>query len=252
MVVSLYDNQITRYRSHILLKQIGAPGQKKMLTAKILVIGLGGLGAFIAPGLAASGIGHIGIIDDDDIELSNIHRQILYNTGDIGSSKSLIMAEKIASINPDTNVQVYKEKVTHANARSFIEPYDIVIDGTDNFVARHIINEACVTMMKPLLTASVSCWDGYLAVFHTCTPNSPCYACIFSKSMNIPATDCSFDGIAGGLAGIIGSATVLETIKLVAMKAALDNDYMLMYNSLDNIFQKILLCANPECQVCKI
>ena len=208
------EEQITRYSRHILLPEVGGKGQKKLSQAKIFVIGAGGLGSPVALYLAAAGIGTIGLIDSDIVDISNLQRQVLHHTPDVGRSKVQSAKEKIAALNPDVNVETYETRFGQENAIDLIKPYDIVIDGVDNFPAKFLINDACYFSKKPLIHGGILRFEG--RVFSILPGQSACYRCIFKQPP--PAglvPSCQEAGIIGAVAGIIGTIQATEAIKIV-------------------------------------
>ena len=238
-----------RYQRQIILKELGMAGQQKLAAAKVLVVGAGGLGCPALQYLVAAGIGTVGIVDDDLVSLSNLHRQILYGVEDIGKSKSLTAKEKLQLLNPEISIIAYNERLTTKNALSIIDSFDIILDGTDNFATRYLINDACVLMNKPLVFGAVSQFEGQLAIFNyqsddESTPVN--YRDIFP----VPPKDdevlnCAEAGVIGVLPGIIGTMMASETIKLITgMGKALINS-QLTYNALNNQFFQVALSSNP-------
>lgn len=248
--MELSDAQIERYSRHILLKEVGAKGQRKLLEAKVLIIGAGGLGAPAAMYLAAAGVGTIGIVDADVVDLSNLQRQIIHGTADIGKPKVQSAAETIAAMNPDVNVVAHREFVYSANIRERIRPYDFVIDGTDNFPAKFLINDACVLEDKAFSHAGILRFDGQLMTY--VPGRGPCFRCVFK---NPPPKDavptCRQAGVIGAMGGVIGSLQAMEAIKFILGKGDLLTGSLLSYNALSNEFHKAKLPAwDGSCAVC--
>jgi len=228
----------TRYSRQIALKEFGEAGQEKLLQAKVLVVGAGGLGCAALQYLVAAGTGAIGIIDDDIVSLSNLHRQPLYGVKDIGLSKAIVAGNVLRQLNPDTQFSVYNERLTVTNALEIIGGYDIVVDGTDNFATRYMVNDACVLLGKPLVYGAVSRFEGQVAVFNqpTDTQHPPVnYRDLFPQP---PAagevSNCSETGVLGVLPGIIGTMQAGETIKLVTGIGTPLINSLLTYNALNN------------------
>ena len=226
-----------RYSRHILLPEIGEAGQQKLLAAKVLVIGAGGLGCPILQYLTAAGVGTIGIADDDIVSLSNLQRQILYTINDIGKPKATISKHKLQQLNEDVQFELY-ERITNANAWDIINDFDVVIDGSDNFSTRYLVNDACVLMNKPLVYGSILRFEGQVAVFNY--DGSANYRDVFPEPpSNDEVTDCAKVGVLGVLAGIIGSMMANEAIKLITGTGTLLANKLLTYNSLYNTFYEI-------------
>lgn len=216
-----------RYSRQTILKHVGIEGQKKLSNASVLVIGAGGLGCPVLQYLAAAGIGKIGIVDFDKVSVSNLHRQVLYSTEDINLPKASVAAEKIASINPEIKVETYLVALTAENALSIFKPYDIVIDATDNYSARYIINDASEILSKPVVYGSIYKSEGQVAVFNL--NNGPSYRCLFSEPPKVSA-NCSEAGVLGPLCGIIGSLMANETIKICIENRSNLNGELLLIN----------------------
>jgi molybdopterin/thiamine biosynthesis adenylyltransferase len=244
----LSDEQIERYSRHIILKEIGGKGQQKLLNGRVLIIGAGGLGAPIALYLAAAGVGTIGIVDADDVDLSNLQRQVIHFTADVGKPKVESAREKIEAINPDVKVITYKEWVSAANIAAIIGDYDFVIDGTDNFAAKFLINDACVLGGKPYSHGGILRFFGQTI---TVLPGTTCYRCMFPAPPPQDAIPtCSQVGVLGVLPGIIGTIQATEAIKFLLQKGELLAGRMLMYDALEMTFRDVPIKRNPRCPVC--
>ena len=244
------NEQLERYSRHIILKEIGAKGQKKLLNAKVLIIGAGGLGAPAALYLAAAGVGTIGIVDADVVDLSNLQRQVIHSTNDIGKLKVESAAETMRAINPDVTVNTYHEFASSYNIMDLIKDYDFILDGTDNFPAKFLINDACVMAKKPLSHAGIIRFKGQLT---TILPGEgPCYRCIFK---NPPPKDavptCKQAGVIGAMGGVIGSLQAMEAVKYITGVGDLLVGYLLTYDALKMEFHKIKLPPRGKgCAVC--
>ena len=244
------NEQLERYSRHIILKEIGAKGQKKLLNAKVLIIGAGGLGAPVAMYLAAAGVGTIGIADADEVDLSNLQRQIIHTTKDVGKPKVISAKETMNEMNPDVTVNTYHTFVTSENIRELIRDYDFIIDGTDNFPAKFLINDACVMEKKPFSHAGIIRFKGQ---FMTYVPGEgPCYRCVFK---NPPPKDavptCKQAGVVGAMGGVIGSLQAMEAIKFIVGQGELLTGNLLTYDALKMDFRKIKLPHNTDnCPVC--
>lgn len=249
--MSFTNEQLERYSRHIILKEIGAKGQKKLLNGKVLVIGTGGLGAPAAMYLAAAGVGTIGLVDFDTVELSNLQRQIIHSTKDVGKPKVISGSETINDMNPDVQVITYKEWVSAGNILDIIkdQDYDFIIDGTDNFPAKFLINDACVLSGKPFSHAGIIRFYGQTMTY--LPGQGPCYRCVFK---NPPPPDvvptCKQAGVLGVMGGIIGTIQATEAVKYILGIGELLNGYLLTYDALDMEFRKVKLSAKTNCKVC--
>lgn len=248
--MALTDEQLERYSRHIILKEVGAKGQKKLLQAKVLIIGAGGLGAPAAMYLAAAGVGVIGIADADEVDLSNLQRQIIHGTPDVGKAKVRSAAETIARMNPDVKVNTYHTFVSSENIRELVRDYDFIIDGTDNFPAKFLINDACVIEKKPFSHAGIIRFKGQLMTY--VPGRGPCYRCVFK---NPPPKDavptCKQAGVIGAMGGVIGSLQAMEAVKYIIGKGELLTGYLLTYDALTMEFHKVKLPKYAhDCAVC--
>lgn len=243
------DEQLERYSRHIILKDIGVKGQKKLLNGKVLIIGAGGLGAPAALYLAAAGVGTIGIADADNVDLSNLQRQVIHQTADIGKPKVESAKESMEAINPDVNVITYKEFIDSSNIMDIIKDYDFVLDGTDNFPAKFLINDACVMAKKAFCHAGIIRFQGQLMTY--VPGEGPCYRCVFK---NPPPKDavptCKQAGVIGAMAGVIGCLQAMEAIKYLTGAGDLLTGYLLTYDGLKMEFRKVKLPKDKECGVC--
>jgi molybdopterin/thiamine biosynthesis adenylyltransferase len=245
----LTDVQIERYSRHILLKEVAGKGQQKLLNGRVLIIGAGALGSPAALYLAAAGVGTIGIADADVVDLSNLQRQIIHHTGDVGKAKVLSASEKITAINPDVEVITHQAWICAENITETVNSYDFVIDGTDNFAAKFLINDACVLAGKPFSHGGIL---QFLGQTMTVNPGrSACYRCLFPKPPPpglIPT--CAEAGVIGVLPGVIGTLQANEAIKHLLGIGTLLNNVMLIFDALDNDFTKVAVARNPDCLVC--
>ena len=247
--MSFTEEQITRYSRHILLPEVGGKGQKKLAQAKIFVVGAGGLGSPVALYLAAAGVGTIGLIDSDIVDISNLQRQVLHHTPDVGRSKVQSAKEKIEALNPDVNVETYETRFGQENAIDLIKPYDIVIDGVDNFPAKFLINDACYFSEKPLIHGGILRFEG--RVFSIFPGQSACYRCIFKQPP--PAglvPSCQEAGIIGAVAGIIGTIQATEAIKIVLGIGQPLTNRILDFDAQKTTFREIKTKRNPKCILC--
>ena len=248
-MVDFTEDQINRYSRHIILKEVGGIGQKKLLESKVFLVGAGGLGSPIAFYLAAAGVGTIGIADGDVVDHSNLQRQILHSTKDLNKSKALSAKETIEALNPDVKVITYQEHLTSKNIIDIIKDYDVVVDGSDNFPTRYLTNDACVLSNKPLSHGSIFRFEGQATTF--IPGNGPCYRCLFESpppAEFVPS--CQEAGVLGVLAGVIGTIQATEVVKLILGQGELLNGKLMLYNSLSMDFRKVTLRRNPECPVC--
>ena len=244
------NEQLERYSRHIILKEIGVKGQKKLLESKVLVIGAGGLGAPVAMYLAAAGVGTIGIADADEVDLSNLQRQIIHGTADVGKAKVQSAKETINAMNPDVSVNACRTFVAADNILALVRDYDFVIDGTDNFPAKFLINDACVMAKKPFSHAGIIRFKGQLMTY--VPGQGPCYRCVFK---NPPPKDavptCKQAGVVGAMGGVIGSLQAMEAIKYLTGVGDLLTGSLLTYDALTMEFRKIRLPRGGDsCAVC--
>jgi molybdopterin/thiamine biosynthesis adenylyltransferase len=245
------NEQLERYSRHIILKEVGVKGQKKIMAGRVLIIGAGGLGAPAAMYLAAAGVGTIGIADADAVDLSNLQRQIIHTTADLGKPKVRSARETMNAMNPDVEVVTYHEWINSANITDIINDknYDFILDATDNFPIKFLINDACVMLGKPFSHAGIIRFQGQLLTY--LPGRGPCYRCVFH---NPPPPDavptCRQAGVLGVMGGIIGTLQATEALKYLLGMEGLLNGYLLSYNALTMEFRKVKLAANPGCQVC--
>ncbi|MBI2208770.1 molybdopterin-synthase adenylyltransferase MoeB [Candidatus Woesearchaeota archaeon] len=238
-----------RYSRHLALPEIGIEGQKKLKKAKVLIVGAGGLGSPAAVYLAAAGVGKIGIVDYDKVDLSNLQRQILYSLGDIGKSKTAIIKNQLKKINPNAKIITHDKKLTSNNVMEIIKDYNVIIDGSDNFPTRYLVNDACVLLNKPDVYGSVYRFDGQVSVFNY--ENGPCYRCLFPSPP--PANlvpNCAEAGVLGVLPGVIGMIQATEAIKIILGKGETLSGRLLVYNALSMKFRELNLKKNKNCPVC--
>ncbi|PIQ97321.1 MAG: adenylyltransferase [Nitrospinae bacterium CG11_big_fil_rev_8_21_14_0_20_56_8] len=243
------DEQIERYSRHIILPEVGGVGQKKMLDARVLLIGAGGLGSPAALYLAAAGIGHLGIVDFDVVDLSNLQRQIIHNTERIGTLKTESAKQTILALNPDVEVTLFNERLTSQNIMRIFEGFDYVVDGTDNFATRYLINDACVMAGKTNIHGSIFRFEGQVTVFKP--KEGPCYRCLYPEPPPpglVP--NCQEGGVLGVLAGVIGNLQVVETLKLVLGKGKPLIGTLLIYDALATEFRRLKLKRDVNCPVC--
>ncbi|MBX3177266.1 MAG: molybdopterin-synthase adenylyltransferase MoeB [Candidatus Hydrogenedentes bacterium] len=241
--------EIARYSRHLIMPEVAMDGQRKLKAAKVLIVGAGGLGSPAALYLAAAGVGRLGLVDFDDVELSNLQRQILHGTRNVGRRKTDSGIERIRDINPEIEVDAHDTRLTSDNALDIIRPYDMVIDGTDNFPTRYLVNDACVLLGKPSIYGSIFRFDGQASVFKP--PDGPCYRCLFEEPPPpgvVPS--CAEGGVLGILPGVIGCIQATEAIKLILGKGTTLIGRLLLYDALDMRFREVKIARNPECVVC--
>ncbi len=248
--MELNNDEIRRYSRHLILPEVGLAGQKKIKTASVLCIGAGGLGSPIAMYLAAAGIGKIGIVDFDTVDYSNLQRQILHTDADVGRSKAESAKETIRGINPNVEVVIHNTRISSENALDLIRPYDIVVDGTDNFPTRYLTNDACVILKKPNVYGSIFRFEGQASVF---APHlgGPCYRCLYPEPPPpgmVPS--CAEGGVLGVLPGIIGCIQATEILKLAIGKGTSLVGRLVLFNALDMKFRELKLRRDPACPVC--
>jgi len=240
--------QIDRYSRQIILKKIGVIGQKKLLKSRVLIVGAGGLGSPIAIYLAALGIGKIGIVDKDSIVMSNLSRQIIFETNDINKEKSAVAIYKLKKINPDIQLESYKKKLTKININQISKNYDLIVDGSDNFRTRFLINDYCFKKKKILVSGAISKFDGQVYTFNFSKKNSPCLRCFIPKMPSNPDIDnCEYEGVLGPLAGIIGSIQANEVVKEILKIGETLCGYILIVDALKLTFRKVKLLKRSNC-----
>lgn len=243
------QNEIQRYSRHLIMPEVGMTGQKKLKSASILLIGAGGLGSPLGLYLAAAGIGRLGLVDFDVVDHSNLQRQVLHTTADVGRPKLQSAAEHLQAINPEVALDLYETHISSANAMELMEPYDIVIDGTDNFPTRYLVNDACVLLGKPNVYGSIFRFDGQASVFHP--PHGPCYRCLFPEPPPpgmVPS--CAEGGVLGILPGTIGVIQATEAVKLILGTGKSLIGRLMIYDALDMTFREMKIRRNPECPLC--
>lgn len=247
--ISLSREEVKRYSRHLIMPEVGLSGQKRLKAASVLLIGAGGLGSPAAMYLAAAGIGRLGLVDYDTVDYSNLHRQIMHGTKDVGRAKLASARETILDINPHVQVESYAVPLTSANALEILTPYDIIVDGTDNFPTRYLVNDACALLGKPDVYGSIFRFEGQASVFHAA--EGPCYRCLFPEPPPPGlAPSCAEGGVLGVLPGIIGAIQATEAIKLALGIGESLIGRLLIYDALAMTFDEIRLRKNPDCPVC--
>jgi len=249
--VSLGPAQLERYARHIVLREIGGPGQRRLRAARVLVVGAGGLGCPALLYMAAAGIGALGIVDDDAVALSNLQRQILYGVADIGAPKVDRAAAALARLDPDIAVEPHALRLDAGTAAALIPRYDVVLDGTDNFATRYVVNGVCVAAGKPLISAAMGQWEGQLGLYHP-AGGGPCYQCLFPEAPAPGlAPSCAEAGVIGALPGVMGAMMALEAIKLIARTGGDLRGRLLIYDALHADMRRIGIRARDDCEVCR-
>jgi adenylyltransferase/sulfurtransferase len=251
--MSLSDQELERYARHIVLREIGGVGQAAFARARVLVVGAGGLGSPALLYLAAAGIGAIGIVDDDEVALSNLQRQIAHRTQDVGRPKTESARDALAALNPGVRVETHTVRLTAQNALSLIGSYDIVADGSDNFATRFLVNDACFLAGKTLVSAAVTEFDGQLSTFkaHDRSGAHPCYRCIFPEAPPPDAVrSCSESGVLGAAAGVMGTLQALEILKEIAGIGEGLAGRLLIYEALTARFRSVNVRPDPACALC--
>jgi molybdopterin/thiamine biosynthesis adenylyltransferase len=243
------DEQLQRYSRHIILPEVGGKGQKKILQAKVFIVGAGGLGCPVGYYLAAAGVGTIGMIDNDLVELSNLQRQIAHNTSRVGMAKVESAKATFEALNPDVKVIAMKERMTKDNIMDMMKDYDIVVDGSDNFPTRYLVNDACVMLKKPLVSGAILKFEGQVT---TIVPGEGhCYRCLFEEMP--PAglvPSCQEAGVIGAIPGVVGSLQAIEVFKLILGKGDVLKNTLLIYDALKTTFRRVRVPKNPDCPVC--
>jgi molybdopterin-synthase adenylyltransferase len=240
--------QIERYSRHILLQEVGSEGQKKLLNAKVLVVGAGGLGSAVLLYLAAAGIGTIGIIDGDVVDITNLQRQIIHSTKTIGISKVMSAKQRIEALNPDVKILCFEKRLTTENAIDIIKDFDFVVEATDNFNSKFLVNDACVMAGKPFSQGGVLRFEGQTFTY---VPGSACYRCLYqAPPPDDKSASCSQAGILGSIAGMLGTIQATEVLKYFTQAGQLLTNKLLSFDALSLSFKTINVCKDEECIVC--
>lgn len=246
------EQQMLRYARHIVLPEVGGVGQRRLLEAKVLLVGIGGLGSPLLLYLSAAGIGTIGVVDHDRVELANLHRQIAHPTSNLGTAKTTSAAAAAHALNPEIEVVTHEVRLAPDNAASLVAPYDVVADGSDNFATRDTVHRACLQQGKPLVSAAVQGFDGQLSTFKAhLGPPHPCYRCLFP---DVPPSDllpsCAEGGVLGPAAGVVGCLQAVEVIKEVLGLGESLSGTLLLYDALVPDLRRIRLARRIECPIC--
>jgi len=247
--VTLSQQEVARYSRHLIMPEVGMDGQKRLKAASVLLIGAGGLGSPLGLYLAAAGVGRIGMVDFDVVDFSNLQRQILHGTPDVGRPKLKSAADRLQAINPEVKLDLYETRLSSANAMHIARPYDIIIDGTDNFPTRYLVNDVCVLLKKPNVYGSIFRFDGQASVF--APPQGPCYRCLYPEPPppgEVPS--CAEGGVLGILPGLVGCIQATEAVKLILGKGEPLIGRLLLYDALQMRFREFKVRRNPRCPIC--
>jgi molybdopterin/thiamine biosynthesis adenylyltransferase/rhodanese-related sulfurtransferase len=246
---SLSKEEILRYSRHLIMPEVGMDGQLKLKAAKVLCIGTGGLGAPLGLYLAAAGVGRIGLVDFDVVDSTNLQRQVLFGTKDVGRPKIAAAADRLRDLNPDIRIDTFEAQLSSDNALDIMKDYDIVVDGTDNFPTRYLVNDACVLLGKPNVYGSIFRFEGQISIFGS--PDGPCYRCLYPEPPPpglVPS--CAEGGVLGVLPGIVGTIQAAETLKLIIGKGDPLIGRLMLFDALAMKFRELKLRKNPDCPVC--
>jgi sulfur-carrier protein adenylyltransferase/sulfurtransferase len=247
--VNLSSQEVARYSRHLIMPEVGMDGQKRLKAASVLLIGAGGLGSPLGLYLAAAGVGRIGLVDFDVVDFSNLQRQVLHGTPDVGRPKLHSAKDRLQAINPEVRLDLYETHLTSANALQILGPYDIVIDGTDNFPTRYLVNDACVLLGKPNVYGSIFRFDGQATVFYP--GRGPCYRCLYPEPPppgEVPS--CAEGGVLGVLPGLVGCIQATEAVKLILGRGEPLIGRLLLYDALEMRFREFKVRRNPKCPMC--
>jgi adenylyltransferase/sulfurtransferase len=245
----LSPREVARYSRHLIMPEVGMDGQQRLKASSVLLIGAGGLGSPLGLYLAAAGVGRIGLVDYDVVDFSNLQRQVLHGTDDVGRPKLHSAADRLRAINPEVRLDLYETRLTSANALSVLGPYDVIIDGTDNFPTRYLVNDACVLLGKPNIYGSIFRFDGQASVFYP--GRGPCYRCLYPEPPppgEVPS--CAEGGVLGILPGLIGCIQATEAVKLLLGKGSPLVGRLLLYDALQMTFREFKVRRNPRCPIC--
>jgi molybdopterin/thiamine biosynthesis adenylyltransferase/rhodanese-related sulfurtransferase len=247
--VSLSKDEILRYSRHLIMPEVGMEGQLRLKQAKVLCIGTGGLGAPLGLYLAAAGVGRLGLVDFDSVDFTNLQRQVLFGTTDVGRPKIQAAADHLRNLNPEIQIDTFETRLTSENALELFKDYDLIVDGTDNFPTRYLVNDACILLGKPNVYGSIFRFEGQITVFGA--PGGPCYRCLYPEPPPpglVPS--CAEGGVLGVLPGIVGTIQAAETLKLIIGKGDPLIGRLLLFDALGMKFRELRLRKNPECPVC--
>lgn len=247
--VALSKEEVLRYSRHLIMPEVGMEGQLNLKQARVLCVGTGGLGAPLGLYLAAAGVGHLGLIDFDVVDTTNLQRQVLFGNGDVGRPKIEVAASRLRDLNPDIQIDTFETHLTSENALDILKDYDIIVDGTDNFPTRYLVNDACVLLGKPNVYGSIFRFEGQITIFGY--PDGPCYRCLYPEPPPpglVPS--CAEGGVLGVLPGIVGTIQAAETLKLIIGKGEPLVGRLLLFDALAMRFRELKIRRNPECPVC--
>lgn len=247
--VALSKEEVLRYSRHLIMPEVGMEGQLNLKQARVLCVGTGGLGAPLGLYLAAAGVGHLGLIDFDVVDTTNLQRQVLFGNGDVGRPKIEVAASRLRDLNPDIQIDTFETHLTSENALDILKGYDIIVDGTDNFPTRYLVNDACVLLGKPNVYGSIFRFEGQITIFGY--PDGPCYRCLYPEPPPpglVPS--CAEGGVLGVLPGIVGTIQAAETLKLIIGKGEPLVGRLLLFDALAMRFRELKIRRNPECPVC--
>lgn len=240
--------QTDRYKRHLLLPEVGGQGQQALLSASVLVVGAGALGCPVMQYLAAAGIGRIGVCDGDRVEASNLQRQVVYRTDDLGRLKAVVAAERLAGLNPDVTWDVHDAYLTGANADALIAPYDLIVEGLDRYAPRYVLNAACLRAQRPFVSAAAGRFAGQVALFRPGTGGHPCYACLVPEAPDDEAA-CEAEGVLGAVTGVIGSLAASLVVRTICRVGEVD-DRLTIYDGLAGTMRTVSLRRDPGCPAC--
>lgn len=248
--MTLRDDQLERYTRHIVLKEIGGAGQQRLLSAHVTLIGAGGIGCPAITALAAAGVGHLRVIDDDSVSLSNLQRQTLYGTQDVGAPKGEAAMQAVARLNPDVRLVPIMQRIDSGNAETLLRHSDVVIDGSDNFATRLAVSDAATRLRIPLVSAAVGQFEGQLGVFRGWEEDQPCYRCMVGDNPGRNEGNCSEAGVLGALTGMLGHLAALEAIRQIVPFGQPMAGRMLIADLLGQRYRTLTLRREPDCPVC--
>jgi molybdopterin/thiamine biosynthesis adenylyltransferase len=246
------DPQLLRYARHILLDEVGIEGQEAFLAARVLILGVGGLGSPVALYLATAGVAHLTLVDDDAVELSNLQRQILHPQAHLGLPKVESAKRTLAAFNPDVTVHTHACRASHTELLAWVAQADVVLDCCDNFATRHALNRACVVHRKPLVSGAAMRFDGQVTVFDLRQANAPCYHCLFPETNEVEQVNCSTMGVLAPLVGIVGSMQAAETLKLIAGIGSSLSGRLALLDAREMIWRTVTVPRDPDCPVCRV
>ena len=247
MKKNLTKKEIERYSRQIVLKDVGARGQKQIIKSKVLIIGSGGLGCPIADSLSRAGVGNIGIADFDKVQLSNIHRQSIFNTNDIGKYKTLVIKNRINLINPLVKVKIFNERIVEKNIKNIIKDFDIIVDGSDNFKTKFLLNKYSIKYKKNLIIGAISKFDGHIFSFNFKNMKEPCLKCFYQNNPSDDILNCEQEGILGPIAGVVGNIQANEVLKKILKIGKGITGSILIINLLNLSFRKVIFKKKREC-----